>query len=72
MHAGYSVTEPLGNFLISIDLDTDPLILNVISGNADSPTNRYYHTMTVIEGKFYMYGGSTGTTVLDELWIYDE
>ena len=28
--------------------------------------------MNVIQGKFYVYGGSTGTQVLDELWIYDE
>ena len=28
--------------------------------------------MSVIQGKFYVYGGSTGTQVLDELWIYDE
>ena len=28
--------------------------------------------MTVISGKFYMYGGSTGTDLLDELWAYDE
>ena len=43
-----------------------------MSANHDAPTNRYFHTMTVIDGKFYVYGGSTGSKALDELWIYDE
>ena len=38
----------------------------------DTPANRYFATLTLIAGKFYMYGGGTGSKVLDDLWVYDE
>ena len=38
----------------------------------DIPENRYFATLTLIAGKFYMFGGSTGSTVLDDLRVYDE
>ena len=72
MHSGYSNFVPLANFLISFNLDESPLKLTEISTDADMPSNRYYASMTVISGKFYLFGGSTGTEVIDELWIYDE
>ena len=72
IHGGFSYFRPLGNFLIALNLDTTPVSLTEVSPDGDMPTARYFHTMTLISGKFYMYGGSTGINNLDELWIYDE
>ncbi len=58
--------------MISIDLETNPLKITEVTKNADFPYARYYHTMTVIAGKFYIYGGSNGSNAIDEMWIYDE
>jgi hypothetical protein len=46
--------------------------LHVSTTNVKIPGKRYHQTMTVIAGKFYMYGGSDGASVLDELWVYEE
>jgi N-acetylneuraminic acid mutarotase len=71
IQGGYSNFNPLANFLVQFDLSQSPLELTVVSKNADIPSSRYYHTMNVIYGKFWMYGGSDGSQSLDELWTYD-
>ena len=72
MHGGYGALKPTGNFLIKLDLDTSPVGLIIINKDMDIPANRYFATLTIIAGKFYMYGGSSGTKVLEDLWVYDE
>ena len=71
MHGGYSHWGALGNYLSMLDLSKNPIGITVLNQNIDIPSPRYFSTLTLISGKFYMYGGSTGTEELDELWIYD-
>lgn len=50
----------------------DP-ILNAWSGalSQTGMTNRLHNTMVCIDGKLYVYGGTAGSVVYSELWIYD-
>ena len=72
IQGGYSAHGHLGNYILKLDLDQSPIGLTLLNPNVDIPTKRYFSTLTLISGKFYMFGGSTGTKELDELWVYDD
>ena len=54
------------NELWEYDIDDNSWLLLESSG--DKPTVRYGHTLTSVDDKLYLHGGSTGG---DELWEYD-
>mgnify|MGYP000299801877 CR=1 FL=1 len=58
--------------MVSYDLAETPLNLTELSVDITMPTSRYYHSMTVVSGYFFMYGGSDGNNVIDQLWVYDQ
>jgi len=35
------------------------------------PSARFDHSLTYVEGKLYMFGGRSGQTYLNEMWIFD-
>ena len=70
-HAGYTDTHPIGNFLSRVNLNEEPLKAEIIAPTFDMPTGRYYHSLTAIGNKLYMFGGHDGVIALNELWSFD-
>ena len=64
----YDTSEILNDLVkISISSKTSKSLSPVLL----VPSNRLLHTMEVINGEFYLFGGSLGESVTDELWKFD-
>lgn len=45
--------------------------ITTVTPNYLTPSNRMLHSMEVINGEFYLFGGFLGDSITDELWKFD-
>ena len=54
-----------------IEISTNPLELNELSEEFISPQSRYFHSMHLISGEFYVFGGRNHKNIYNDLWKFD-
>jgi hypothetical protein len=60
------------NIAARIDLDASLINTEILSKGMVLPPSRMYHSMSIMAGIVYMYGGTDdGKTALDEMWTFD-
>ena len=70
MAGGYnSDTSITLNSLVLVDVLSSSWSL--LSTDSEFPSGRMMHSMEVINGKFYMFGGISGSTIYDDFWVFD-
>ncbi|OMJ71589.1 hypothetical protein SteCoe_30156 [Stentor coeruleus] len=69
--AGYS-KDGLHNSLNKIDFSLEKtLFQQTLAMNYLSPTPRFNHKMEVINGDFWLFGGTDGISIFNDLWRYN-
>ncbi|OMJ86672.1 hypothetical protein SteCoe_11756 [Stentor coeruleus] len=64
--------DGLHNFLNKIDFSSEiKSIQKTLAINYLSPRSRFNHKMEVINGDFWLFGGTDGTNFFDDLWRYN-
>lgn len=61
----------LSNSLISINFSKSTIQFDTISENYLSPSPRHSHTLKLIRGIFYLFGGKNADAFLGDFWKYD-
>ncbi|CAG9318074.1 unnamed protein product [Blepharisma stoltei] len=70
--SGYiSLYGILDNSLIEFDLTQTPLTYKILSEAYTNPDARESHSLCVLGGLFYLFGGTDGTNYLNDLWVYN-
>lgn len=64
--------DGLQNFLNKIDFSSEVTpFQEILAIDYPSPTPRFSHKMEVIHGDFWLFGGTDGTNIFDDLWHYN-
>ncbi|OMJ86525.1 hypothetical protein SteCoe_11941 [Stentor coeruleus] len=65
-------TKKVINSIFEIEfLENDKFALTTISENYLSPQTRFAHSMHLIKGNFYLFGGKSQKTYYNDLWDYN-
>ncbi|CAG9317695.1 unnamed protein product [Blepharisma stoltei] len=67
---GYSNTFGIMNDLIQFDLAKNPLTYKKLSDLFNGPSSRESHSLCVMDGLLYLFGGYNGNAYMNDLWIY--
>lgn len=59
------------NKIIEIEISTEPPALKELSREFTSPQSRYFHSMHLISGQFYVFGGRNHKNIYNDLWMFD-
>ena len=54
-----------------VHFDSETFNFKAISNNALSPTPRHFHSMVLMSGSFYIFGGKNGDSYKNDLWKFN-
>jgi hypothetical protein len=63
----------LTNSLLSLDTSKENVLEGISSDSPpySAPQSRSFHSMSLVNGKFYVFGGVDGNDYFNDIWIYD-
>ncbi|CAG9326896.1 unnamed protein product [Blepharisma stoltei] len=68
---GYSSNEGIMNDLVKFDLTQNPVTYTILSDLYTGPDSRESHSLCVMDGLLYLFGGTNGNSFVNDLWVYD-